>query len=42
MLSEIAINALEKGIPLNGPPIFLCREHSKEEAMNVDRKEAPI
>jgi len=38
LLPEIAIYALEKGVPLTGPPIFLCHERSKEEAMNADRE----
>jgi len=38
LLPEIAIYAMEKGIPLTGPPVFLCRERSKEEAMNADRE----
>ena len=38
LLPEIAIYAMEKGIPLTGPPVFLCHEQSKEEAMNADRE----
>jgi AraC family transcriptional regulator len=37
LLPEIAIYAMEKGIPITGPPVFLCHECSKEEAMNADR-----
>jgi AraC family transcriptional regulator len=38
LLPEIAFYALEKCIPLIGPPIFLCLEHSKKEALNADRE----
>jgi AraC family transcriptional regulator len=38
LLPEIAIYAMEKGIPLTGHPVFFCQECSKEEAMNADRE----
>jgi AraC family transcriptional regulator len=38
LLPEIAIYAMEKGIPLTGHPVFLCHESSKEEALTADRE----
>ncbi|NYT07970.1 MAG: transcriptional regulator [Methanomicrobiales archaeon] len=38
LLPQIAIYAMENSIPIAGPPIFVCHEFSKEEAMKADQK----
>lgn len=38
LLAEIAIYAMEKGIAIIGPPVFVCHECSPEEAMKADEE----
>jgi len=38
LLPRIAIYAMEEGIHLTGPPLFVCHEGSHEEALMAERE----